>query len=122
MRLNFNKIRPIRTKISQEEWGSMEWLMDDTLVPEVGMSAAIMTVHAGKTSPAHAHSNCHEFIHVIEGSIEVNFGNNERIILNPGDSSLNPAGNPHGIKNVGEVEARMFLSYSAGRRKYETVP
>ncbi len=120
MRVSFNKTKPIRTKHNDEDWGSMEWVLDDTLVEGAGMSVALMEVKPGMASPAHIHANCHEFISVVEGSVEVSF-EHERVLLNPGESVFVPGGTAHGIKNIGETQAKMVLSYSAGRRKYESV-
>ncbi len=120
MRLHFNSIHPLRPKLTEEDWGSTEWLVDDSLVPGVGISVAVMTIKGGKKTPVHAHSNCHELIYIAEGRVEVSL-EKERIILNAGDSVLSPAGSAHGFKNLGESDARMVISYSAGKRKYEAI-
>jgi quercetin dioxygenase-like cupin family protein len=120
MHLHFNLTHALRPKLTEEDWGNTEWLVDDNLVPEAGMSVGVMTILAGKKSPKHAHSNCHELIFLVEGKVEVAL-EKERIILNAGDSVLCPAGTSHGFKNVGDGAAKMVISYSAGKRKYESI-
>ena len=119
MRLHFNLTQPLRPKVTEEDWGSTEWLVDDSLVSGVGMSVGILTILKGKKSPPHAHSNCHELIYLVEGKVEITM-DKERIILNAGDSVLCPAGTSHGFRSMDDVNAKMVISYSAGKRKYET--
>jgi quercetin dioxygenase-like cupin family protein len=120
MRLHFNLNQPLRSKLTKEDWGNTEWLVDDSMMAGIGISVAAVTIGKGKTSPLHAHANCHELIYLVEGKIEASL-DKERIVMNAGDSVLSPAGIPHGFKNMGESEAKMVLSYSAGKRKYEAV-
>lgn len=120
MHLHFNLTKPLRSKLTEEEWGNTEWLVDDGMVAGVGISVAVMTIKKGNTAPLHAHANCHELIYVVEGRVEASM-DKERIILNAGDSVLSPVGTPHGFKNLGDSEAKMVISYSAGKRKYESI-
>jgi quercetin dioxygenase-like cupin family protein len=118
MQLHFNLTNPLKPKLTEEDWGKTEWLVDDSLVPGVGISVAAMSLKKGKISPMHVHSNCHELIYLIEGKVEITL-EKERLILNVGDSVLCPAGKSHRYKNCGEGQARLLVSYSAGKRKYE---
>lgn len=45
----------------------VQWLMEDRIEADAGLSLARMTVEPGKTSEAHRHSNCSEAIHVLSG-------------------------------------------------------
>ncbi len=120
MKLHFNVINPLRPKLTEEDWGKTEWVVDDSLVPGVGISVAAMTISKGKTSPLHVHSNCHELIYLVEGKVEITL-DKERLILNEGDSVLCPSGKAHRYKNLGATEARLVVSYSTGKRKYEAL-
>jgi quercetin dioxygenase-like cupin family protein len=116
---NFNKTEGLQSKLSPEDWGSMEWLVDDSLVTGADMSVAVMNLLKGKISPTHRHPNSHEFIYLVEGRAEAILGE-KKIILQPGDSVFIPAGTFHGTRNLGTEDVRMIISYSAGIRKYET--
>jgi quercetin dioxygenase-like cupin family protein len=120
MAQNFNKQERLQSKFTPQDWGSMEWLVDDSLVAGTGMSVAIMTLLKGKTSPLHRHPNCHEFIYLAEGKVEVTL-DERKIVLEPGGSFLNPLGTVHGVRNLGEGDAKMVVSYSEGARVYEEI-
>ena len=98
----------------------MEWLMEDSLSPGSDMSVALMVLQWEKTAPRHRHPNCNEFIYVIEGCVEITM-DGKAVILNQGDSVMNPAGTIHSLRNPGEEDARMLVSYSEGERIYEEV-
>lgn len=110
---------PLETKFSEMDWGSMEWLLDDSIVPGAEMSVAVMTVKMGEIAPGHSHPNCNEFILLTRGSVEHVFGGEKRI-LQAGESAFVPAGVVHSIRNLGTGEAQMIVTYSAGIRKYES--
>jgi quercetin dioxygenase-like cupin family protein len=120
MAQNFKKDERLQSKLALQDWGSMEWLVDDSLVTGMGMSVAVMLLLKGKTSPLHRHPNCHEFIFLAEGKVEVTL-DGKKVVLEPGDSVLNPLGTAHGVRNLGEGEAKMVISYSEGARVYEEV-
>ncbi len=120
MARNFNKTESLKSKLALQDWGSMEWLVDDFLVAGTGMSVAVMTLLKGKVSPLHRHPNCHEFIYLAEGTVEVTL-DEKKVILQSGDSVLNPLGTVHGVKNLGEGNAKMVISYSEGTRVYEEI-
>src|SRR5580658_4289969 len=117
---NFNKTEPLQSKLAPQDWGSMEWLVEDSLVTGVGMSVAVMTLLKGKTSPLHRHPNCHEFIYLAQGKVEVSL-DEKKVVLETGDSVLNPLGTIHGVRNLGAGDAKMVISYSQGARVYEEV-
>jgi len=120
MAQNFNKDERLQSKLALQDWGSMEWLVDDSLVKGTGMSVAVMTLLKGKTSPLHRHPNCHEFIYLVEGKVEVSL-DEKKVVLETDDSVLNPLGTIHGVRNLGAGDAKMVISYSQGARVYEEV-
>ena len=120
MSQNFNKAEPLQPKLAPQDWGSMEWLVDDSLVAATGMSVAVMTLFKAKTSPLHRHPNCHEFIYLTDGHVEVTL-DEKKVTIRTGDSVLNPAGVIHGVKNLGDGDAKMIISYSEGARVYQEV-
>lgn len=108
-----------KTKTNHMDWGSMEWLVDDSIEPGADMSVAIMRVLPGEKAPDHSHPNCHEFLYLALGSIEQTIGQ-EKKVLKAGDSVFIPVGTIHGSRNIGTDEAKIIVSYSAGIRKYES--
>ena len=120
MTLNLNKTLPLATREQPHEWGILEWRLDDSLATGAGMSVAVMTLHPGKTSPLHRHPNCHEFIYVSRGRVEVVL-EGHKVVLDMGDSMLSPLGTSHSLQNPGETKAQLVLSYSAGKRIYEEI-
>ena len=120
MARNFHKNHSLESKPKSQEWGCMEWLMEDSMVPESGMSVAFMILQGEKTAPRHRHPNCNEFIYVIEGCVEITM-DGKAVILNQGDSVMNPAGTIHSLRNPEEEDVKMMVAYSEGERIYEEV-
>ena len=112
--------QPLQPRREFFEWGSMEWRIDDLLAPGTGMSVAVMTLNAGKSTPLHRHPNCSELLYVQEGKVEFNL-DGRATPLGAGDSALSPTGILHGVSNPGPGTAKLVLSYSAGRRIYEEI-
>lgn len=111
---------PLQPRQEFFEWGSMEWRVDDSLAPGTGMSVAVMSLPAGKSTPLHRHPNCGELLYVQEGKVEFHL-DGQTTLLRTGDSALSPIGIPHGVSNPGPGAAKLLLSYSAGKRVYEGV-
>ena len=116
----FKPTEPYESKLNEQPWGTMEWLVHDSLTPGVNMSVAVMKVLSGKTSPLHRHPNSNEFCYLLEGQAEITI-DNKKLILNVGDSVLIPIGTAHGFKNTGNQIAKLFLSYSEGRRIFQEI-
>lgn len=49
-----------------------------------------------------------EFVHVLEGRVELTVGDEEPIMLEAGDSAYYRSDAPHSFRNVGDGEARFF--------------
>lgn len=117
---NLYKTGKLQPRLSEREWGTLEWRVDDSLAAGTGMSVAVMTLQKGKASPPHRHPNSHEFIYVAKGRVEITL-DGKKVVLREGDSLLAPSGTAHRLRNAGEEDAQMVLSYSAGRRIYEEI-
>ena len=111
-------MEPIR---AEKPWGSMEWLVDDRIVPHVGFSLARMNLKEGMISPKHRHSNCSELIYVLEGTVEQH-GDHRKSVLSRGQSFFIQPGEAHYSVNISPKAAIMLLSYSSGTRLYEPIP
>ncbi len=118
MNQNLNKTEAAPTKLYAEEWGTMEWLVDDSLISGANMSVALMVVKKEMNPPAHRHPNSNEMIHVLQGTVELTL-DGEKAILKHGDSLFTPAGTVHQLKNLGNEDLKMMVTYSEGKRIYE---
>jgi len=97
---------------------TMQWLMEDRIAENAGLSLARMTVDPGVTSEAHCHPNCSEAVHLLSGKVEQRSG--ERWVeLAAGDTLLIPAGATHQTRNIGGETAVLMVAYSSGSRVYE---
>jgi len=114
----FNPTEPYESKQNEQPWGTIEWMVHDSLTPGVNMSVAVMNLLADNTSPLHRHPNSNEFCYLLEGQVEITVDDKKQV-LNAGDSVLIPIGTAHGFKNTGTQTGKMFLSYSEGRRIFQ---
>ncbi len=96
----------------------MQWLMEDAITPDAGLSLARMAVAPGVTSEAHRHPDCSEAVHLLEGSVEQRCGD-DWVRLAAGETLLIPAGAVHQTRNAGPQTAVLMVAYSSGARIYE---
>jgi len=97
---------------------TMQWLMEDKISPEAGISLARMTIASGVLSESHFHSNCSETIHVENGLIRQRIGE-DWMTLRTGETCVIPRGTVHQTENIGIDEAILMVCYSSGSRIYE---
>ncbi len=108
----------VRSRLEAKEGVSMDWLVDDSLVENAGLTVARMTLAKNARTQGHRHPNCSEVIHLIEGTVGQAIGQ-ERVVMKAGDTIFIPAGSYHQTTNIGDGDAAMIVSYSAGTRIYE---
>jgi mannose-6-phosphate isomerase-like protein (cupin superfamily) len=101
---------------TKETWGSLSWMANQSLS---GSSVTVgrLILHPGLSDFPHSHSNADEVIYLLKGSVSVQMGGRE-VVLMPGDALTIPLKLAHRIRNNGTQEAEMTLSYSSGIRKY----
>ena len=99
-----------------ERWGSITWMANQPLSGS-SVSVGRLILHSGSSNSLHSHSNADEVIFFSRGSVRVKLGGAE-FALEAGDALTIPLKVVHQIKNTGEGEAEMTLSYSSGVRKY----
>lgn len=69
----------------------------------------VLNVYADQGGMAEAaQHDGEEFVHILEGSVELTIGEAEPIVLRPGDSAYYRADVPHAFRNVGDGEARFL--------------
>lgn len=108
-------------RIEDSPWGRMEWLADHASHPGAKTSLAKMIVKPGAETPLHRHDNCSEVIHVLEGAVELQVSAKAPIPLGAGETHLFPAYTPHSLRNVGEDDAVLMVSFSNANRDYKEV-
>ena len=106
-------------RTEEHPWGRMEWLADHGSHPNTPTSLAKMIVNPGAESPLHMHDNCSELLHVLNGAIELQVSAYDPIPLGAGDTHLVPAYTPHSLRNVGDGEAVLMLSFSSPSRNFQ---
>ncbi len=99
---------------------TMQWLMEDAIDRQAGLSLARMTVAPGVMSEAHRHPDCSETVHLLSGSIEQRRGD-AWVSLTAGDTLLIPPGTVHQTRNSAAETAVMMVAYSSGARIYEAI-
>lgn len=107
------------SKIEAYPWGQMEWLANQASHPGTQTSLARMTVKPGADTPLHLHDNCSELLHVLQGAVELQVSAYDPLLLNAGQTHLIPTYRPHSLRNVGEEDAELMLSYSTAKRHYQ---
>lgn len=98
------------------DWGSIQWLMSEKLVPGAAMTFGIVEIKAGVSNPTHIHPNCDEILFLIEGKLDHRLGD-ETIPMRAGDAIYVPMGIIHGALNTGASVARMVVAFSSGDRQ-----
>ncbi|WP_262693983.1 cupin domain-containing protein [Kordiimonas aquimaris] len=96
---------------------TMQWLMEDSIQENAGVSLAKMTIAEGATSEAHFHADCNEVIHVLSGNIK-QICDQKIILAQKGDTIFIPQGVLHHTENTGKESAILMIAYSSGSRQY----
>lgn len=109
----------IKNKKVEYDWGYMIWWLDGENEHTPDLSTAKMVMYPNTISQEHFHSNCHEFIVVNNGEIEL-IVNDKSIILSAEDTNLIQPNTAHYLKNNNSQNADMTIIYSASIRDYST--
>ena len=100
-----------KDKIEKTEAGYQYWFVDKKLAD--GKTLKMSVVKPGSATHApHSHSE-EEFFFVLEGKVEF-YLNGERKVVGPFSSLYCPSNVEHGIRNVGDTEAKYLVV-----KKYE---
>src|SRR6185295_19833687 len=109
-------VRDSERNKTEETWGSMAWMAN---APLSGSSETVgrLLLRPGFSDSSHSHPNADEVIYMFKGSVCVQMAGSE-VFLQAGDALTIPLKVNHRIKNTGDQDAEMTLSYSSGVRKY----
>jgi quercetin dioxygenase-like cupin family protein len=100
-----------KEKIETTDAGYQYWFVDKALAGGKTLKMSVVKPHSATHSP-HSHPE-EEFFFVLEGKVEF-FLNGERKVVGPFSSLYCPSNVEHGIRNVGDTEAKYLVV-----KKYE---
>ena len=100
-----------KDKIEKTDAGYQYWFVDKTLAGGKTLKMSVVKPHSA-THPPHSHPE-EEFFFILEGKVEF-FLNGERKVVGPNSSLYCPSNVEHGIRNVGDTEAKYLVV-----KKYE---
>jgi len=98
-------------------WGSLTWIASRAIGNTEGVTVGRVTIRKGENNPRHSHRNCEEVLYLLAGELDHTVGE-ENVHLMPGDTLVVPAGIFHNARSVGDVDADMIVTYSAGDRDF----
>ena len=104
------------TELVEFDWGRIRWLVNGAGVPGVNITVGWVEIDPGKKNPLHLHPNSEEVLVLLEGELDHSIGDAVHR-LTPGGAIVVPANTPHDGRNVGDVTARMLVSYPTGDRQ-----
>lgn len=99
------------------DWGHMIWLLDGEQKSAPALSTAKMIMHPKTISQKHFHANCHEFIVVNTGEVEL-IADDQSTILKAEDTYLIHPNTTHYLINNSNKNVDMMIIYSAASRNY----
>lgn len=99
-------------------WGSLRWLASSKIGNSTTMTFGRVTLPAGQGSPMHRHPNCDEILHLLSGKIEHTL-EDQRFILEPGDTISIPTGLWHNATVLSETDAELIICFSSADRQTE---
>jgi quercetin dioxygenase-like cupin family protein len=95
-----------KDKIEKTDAGYQYWFVGKELADGKTLKMSVVKPHSA-THPPHSHPE-EEFFFVIEGKIEF-FLNGQRQVVGPLSSMYCPSNVEHGIRNVGDTEAKYLV-------------
>lgn len=110
--------RAARTQ--EHPWGSITWLAGEPIGNTVGVTLGRVRINAGQSNPRHRHDRCEEVLYLLAGRLVHTMGD-ERIVLNPGDTLVIPAGVEHQAFNEHSETADMIVAYNNSHRDFVLV-
>ncbi len=98
-------------------WGAITWLVSGEIGNSESMTVGRVVICKGQANGEHAHSNCDEVLHLLQGELEHTAGTDQVFHLKPGDTITLPAGTRHRARSVGSQDAVMLVAYSSAYRE-----
>lgn len=109
-------IKPDRGERLQFEWGTIRWVVSQSLGNSERMTVGLVTIRAGQANSVHRHPNCEEALHLLRGRLEHGV-DGETFAMEAGDTITIPQGAWHNARSVGDEDAMMLVCYSSADRQ-----
>ena len=109
-------LRAADQQVKELDFGSLCWFTSKELGNSETMTTGLCILKSGAGNPRHYHPNCDEVLHVLQGRIVHTLGDDETE-LEEGDTISVPINVIHSARNIGEGEARLFISFSSAERQ-----
>ena len=94
----------------------IDLIRQDIGIPGREVIQVIIEFAPGATAPRHGHPG-EELVYVLEGSLEYALEGKPPIIVKAGEVLLVPQGTVHGVKNIGNSNARELATYIVEKGK-----
>ncbi len=95
-----------KDKVQKTDAGYQYWFVDKDLADGKTLKLSVVKPHAATHAP-HKHAE-DEFFFILEGKVELTL-NGERKVVGPFSSLYCPPNVEHGIRNVGDTEAKYLV-------------
>jgi quercetin dioxygenase-like cupin family protein len=96
--------------------GDLTWFVARELGNSDTMTVGLARIHPGQMNPRHYHPNCEEVLHVLQGRI-IHTMDDHQAEMERGDTISIPANVIHNARNIGDVDALLFLCFSSAERE-----
>lgn len=103
--------------VEEHDWGTLHWYASGKLGNSTAMTLGRCIIKPRCENPKHLHPNCEEILHVLHGKIIQYVGDDAGFEMGPGDTVTISAGIRHNVKNVGEDDAVLMISFSSPDRQ-----
>lgn len=109
-----------REKI-EADWGSIVWIAGPMADNSDEVTVGYVTIHPGKSNPAHFHTTSGEMLHLLKGEVSHTFPGGD-VHMRAGDTITVDSSFPHCARNIGSEDAEMIVVFPTGQRDFYTVP
>jgi quercetin dioxygenase-like cupin family protein len=104
-------------KIVEADWGQLTWYAGAQLKNSEGLTVGKCVIKPGFSNPKHLHPNCEEVLVVLQGKISHTIGAGTEAVLNVGDTITIPQGFLHQARNIGNIDAVLYIAFSSANRE-----
>lgn len=104
-----------------EDWGSLSWLANASLVGTQNLTLGRVVIQKGKCNPRHRHNRSEEVLYLLAGRLRHTIGD-QSVTLDAGDTICIPAGVFHNAYSIGQTDADMIVAYPTAHRDFEPEP
>ena len=110
-------LRKADIKTQEYPWGSLTWFAGQAVGNSQEITVGKCVIHPGQANPRHNHPNCCEVLVVMQGKISHTLDEGKECTLTEGDVISVPPHVAHQARNIGDTDAVLFITFSAGDRQ-----